>query len=265
MDEIRYRRVLIKMSGEALIGEGSYGIDPDVVHFISGQIESAARCGVEVAIVIGGGNIWRGLQASSWGIERAQADYMGMLATVINALALQESLERRGILTRVQTAIRMEEVAEPYIRRRAQRHLEKGRVVIFAAGTGNPYFTTDTAAALRALEIDADIILMAKKGVDGVYDDDPRRNPAARRFERVTFLEAINRRLQVMDSTALSLCMDNHMPIIVFDVEVPGQIERIIHGEPVGTLVCNSHDEPPPWERGRPDEQEGGSDAERTT
>jgi len=172
---------------------------------------------------------------------------MGMLATVINALALQDALEKRGIFTRVQTAIRMEAVAEPYIRRRAIRHMEKGRVVILAAGTGNPYFTTDTAAALRALELEAEVILMAKNGVDGVYDDDPRRNPQARRFDRLTYLEAINRRLQVMDSTALTLCMDNRMPIIVFDVQAPGQIEHILLGERVGTLICASEDDPIPW------------------
>jgi uridylate kinase len=231
------------------MGQSGYGIDANVVQFIAEQVGPAVHLGVEVAIVIGGGNIWRGLDASAQGIERAQADYMGMLATVINALALQEGLEKRGIFTRVQTAIRMEEVAEPYIRRRAQRHMEKGRVVIFAGGTGNPYFTTDTAAALRALEIEADVILMAKNGVDGVYDDDPRRNPQARKFERVTFLDAINRELRVMDSTALSLCMDNDMPIIVFDVEAPGQIERIIRGEQVGTLVCRNESDLPPWEK----------------
>ena len=245
----KYRRILVKMSGEALMGQAGHGIDPEVVNFIGEQLEAAVRCGVEVAVVIGGGNIWRGIHAAARGIDRAQADYMGMLATVINALALQDALEGRGIFTRVQTAIRMEEIAEPYIRRRAQRHLEKGRVIILAAGTGNPYFTTDTAAALRALEIEADVILMAKNGVDGVYDDDPRRNPSARKFDRLTFLEAINRRLQVMDSTALSLCMDNNMPIIVFDVQTPGQIERIIHGEQVGTLVCRAEGDPPPWQK----------------
>jgi uridylate kinase len=251
MAEVKYRRILVKMSGEALMGQAGYGIDPEVVQFISGQIESAVRLGVEVAVVIGGGNIWRGSDAEAQGIDRAQADYMGMLATVINALALQEALEKRGIFTRVQTAVHMEAVAEPYIRRRAIRHMEKGRVVILAAGTGNPYFTTDTAAALRALEVEADVILMAKNGVDGVYDADPRRDPNAHRFECLSFLEAINRRLQVMDSTALSLCMDNDMPIIVFDVQSPGQIERIIHGEHVGTLVCADQDGPAPWEKCR--------------
>jgi len=200
-------------------------------------------------VVIGGGNIWRGVDAAAHGIDRAQADYMGMLATVINALSLQDALEKRGSFTRVQTAVRMEAVAEPYIRRRAIRHLEKGRIVILAGGTGNPFFTTDSAAALRALEIEADVILMAKNGVDGVYDDDPRRNPQARKFERLTYLEAINRRLQVMDSTALTLCMDNNMPIIVFNVQSPGEIERIILGQEVGTIVCRDVDDPAPWER----------------
>jgi len=247
MTEPRYRRILVKMSGEALMGQAGYGIDPQVVHFIAEQIGSAVRLGVQVAVVIGGGNIWRGMDAAAQGMERAQADYMGMLATVINALALQDALEKRGIFTRVQTAIRMEAVAEPYIRRRAIRHMEKGRVVILAAGTGNPYFTTDTAAALRALELEAEVILMAKNGVDGVYDDDPRRNPQARRFDRLTYLEAINRRLQVMDSTALTLCMDNRMPIVVFDVQAPGQIEHILLGERVGTLICAGEDDPIPW------------------
>ncbi len=251
MAEPKYRRILLKMSGEALMGRAGYGIDPQVVHFIAEQIGSAVRHGVQVAVVIGGGNIWRGMDVAAQGMDRAQADYMGMLATVINALALQDALEKRGIFTRVQTAIRMEAVAEPYIRRRAIRHMEKGRVVILAAGTGNPYFTTDTAAALRALEVEAEIILMAKNGVDGVYDDDPRRNPQARRFDRLTYLEAINRRLQVMDSTALTLCMDNHMPIIVFDVQAPGQIERIILGEQVGTLICGGGDDPYPLGRSR--------------
>ncbi len=246
MPEPKYRRILLKLSGEALMGQAGYGIDPAVVDRLAEEIEGARRHGVQIAIVIGGGNIWRGIGSLAQGMDRAQADYMGMLATVINALALQDALEKRGCFTRVQTAIRMEEVAEPYIRRRAIRHLEKGRIVILAAGTGNPYFTTDTAAALRALEIEAEVILMAKNGVDGVYDDDPRRNPNARKFDRLTFLEAINRRLQVMDSTALSLCMDNHMPIVVFDVETPGGIERIILGEQVGTRIDNE-------ETGRPD------------
>jgi uridylate kinase len=231
------------------MGRAGYGIDAEVVRFVAEQVESATRHGVQVAVVIGGGNIWRGTDAEAHGIDRAQADSMGMLATVINALALQDALEKRGVFTRVQTAIRMEAVAEPYIRRRAIRHMEKGRVVILAGGTGNPFFTTDSAAALRALEVEADIILMAKNGVDGVYDDDPRRNPNARKFDRLTFLEAINRRLQVMDSTALTLCMDNNMPIIVFNVQAPGEIERIILGQPVGTLICRALDDPAPWEK----------------
>ena len=249
MSEARYRRILVKMSGEALMGRAGYGVDPTVVRFVAEQLESAVRRGVQVAVVIGGGNIWRGTDAAAHGIDRAQADYMGMLATVINALALQDALEKRGVFTRVQTAIRMEEVAEPYIRRRAIRHMEKGRVVILAGGTGNPFFTTDSAAALRSLEVEADVILMAKNGVDGVYDDDPRRNPQARKFDRLTFIEAINRRLQVMDATALTLCMDNAMPIIVFNVESPGEIERIILGQQVGTLICQNLDDPPPWEK----------------
>jgi len=249
MSEARYRRILVKMSGEALMGQAGYGVDAEVVRFVAEQIESAVRHGVQVAVVIGGGNIWRGTDAAAHGIDRAQADYMGMLATVINALALQDALEKRGIFTRVQTAIRMEEVAEPYIRRRAIRHMEKGRVVILAGGTGNPFFTTDSAAALRSLEVEADVILMAKNGVDGVYDDDPRRNPDATKFDRLTFIEAINRRLQVMDATALTLCMDNAMPIIVFNVQSPGEIERIILGEQVGTLISRNVDDPPPWEK----------------
>jgi uridylate kinase len=249
MSEARYRRILVKMSGEALMGQSGYGVDAEVVRFIAEQLESAVRHGVQVAVVIGGGNIWRGADAAAHGIDRAQADYMGMLATVVNALALQDALEKRGIFTRVQTAIRMEEVAEPYIRRRAIRHMEKGRVVILAGGTGNPFFTTDSAAALRSLEVEADVILMAKNGVDGVYDDDPRRNPDARKFDRLTFIEAINRRLKVMDATALTLCMDNAMPIIVFNVQSRGEIERIILGEQVGTLICRNVNDPPPWEK----------------
>lgn len=251
MPTAKYRRILVKMSGEALMGQAGYGVDAGVVRFIAEQIEAVVRHAVQVAVVIGGGNIWRGADAAAHGIDRAQADSMGMLATVINALALQDALEKRGIFTRVQTAIRMEQVAEPYIRRRAIRHLEKGRVVILAAGTGNPFFTTDSAAALRSLEVEADVILMAKNGVDGVYDDDPRRNPNARRFDRLTFMEAISRRLQVMDATALTLCMDNDMPIIVFNVQSPGELERIIQGEQVGTLICRDLADPPPWERVR--------------
>ena len=242
-----YRRILLKVGGEALAGAGGYGIDPVQAEELAEKIKRVKAMGVEVAVVLGAGNIWRGKQGLDRGMERATADHMGMLATVINALALQDALERHGVETRVQTAIEMKAVAEPYIRLRAIRHLEKGRVVILGAGTGNPYFTTDTAAALRALELEAEVILMAKNGVDGVYDDDPRRNPQARRFDRLTYLEAINRRLQVMDSTALTLCMDNRMPIVVFDVQAPGQIEHILLGERVGTLICAGEDDPIPW------------------
>ncbi|MDI6711850.1 MAG: UMP kinase [Anaerosomatales bacterium] len=232
----RYRRVLLKLSGEALMGDGSYGIDPAVLESLASQIKPLNESGVEIAIVVGGGNIFRGLAASAKGMDRAQADYMGMLATVMNALALQDALERHGVFTRVMSAIEMQAVAEPYIRRRAIRHLEKGRVVIFAAGTGNPYFTTDTTAALRALEIGAECIMKATK-VDGVYDDDPVTNPHAVRFDELEYIEVLNRGLRVMDNTAISLCMDNHLPIIVFDVKRPGNIERAVNGERVGTLV----------------------------
>lgn len=232
----RYRRVLLKLSGEALMGDGSYGIDPAVLESLASQIQPLNESGVEIAIVVGGGNIFRGLAASAKGMDRAQADYMGMLATVMNALALQDALERHGVFTRVMSAIEMQAVAEPYIRRRAIRHLEKGRVVIFAAGTGNPYFTTDTTAALRALEIGAECIMKATK-VDGVYDDDPVTNPAAVKFDELEYIEVLNRGLRVMDNTAISLCMDNHLPIIVFDVKRPGNIERAVNGERVGTLV----------------------------
>lgn len=232
----RYRRVLLKLSGEALMGDGSYGIDPAVLESLASQIKPLNESGVEIAIVVGGGNIFRGLAASAKGMDRAQADYMGMLATVMNALALQDALERHGVFTRVMSAIEMQAVAEPYIRRRAIRHLEKGRVVIFAAGTGNPYFTTDTTAALRALEIGAECIMKATK-VDGVYDDDPVTNPHAVRFDELEYIEVLNRGLRVMDNTAISLCMDNQLPIIVFDVKKPGNIERAVNGERVGTLV----------------------------
>jgi len=235
MPEPKYKRILLKLGGEALAGVGGYGIEPQMVANIAQQIAAVKRLGVEVAIVIGGGNIWRG--ASALGMERAQADYMGMLATVINALALQDALERQGVFTRVQTAIEMRAVAEPYIRRRAIRHLEKGRIVIFAAGTGNPYFTTDTAAALRALEVGAGVFLKATK-VDGVYEDDPQVNPQARKFAHLTYLQALNLKLaQVMDNTALSLCMDNKLSIIVFNLWTPGNLEKAVLGEPVGTMI----------------------------
>src|SRR5262245_38368497 len=235
--ECRYRRVLLKLSGEALQGEAGYGIDGSTVDYVAQQVSELVELGIEVAAVIGGGNIWRGEQASRSGMERATADYMGMLATVLNALALQAALEQRGVQTRVQSAISMAEVAEPYIRRRAIRHLEKGRVVIFAAGTGNPFFTTDTAAALRSLEIGADVLLMAKNRVDGVYDRDPRADAAAQRFDRLSYREALQRGLQVMDSTALALCMDNQLPIIVFDLLNTANLTRIVCGADVGTLI----------------------------
>lgn len=236
MDSFRFNRVLLKLSGEALQGDGDYGIDPAVLDFLSHQIKPVVTAGIQVSIVVGGGNIFRGLAAASKGMDRAQADYMGMLATVMNSLALQDALERHGVYTRVMSAIEMQEMAEPYIRRRAIRHIEKGRVVIFAAGTGNPYFTTDTTAALRALETNADCIMKATK-VDGVYDSDPRTNPDAQRFEELTYIEVLNRGLQVMDSTAISLCMDNNLPIIIFNMQVEGNIERALSGQRVGTIV----------------------------
>ena len=241
--ECRYRRVMLKLSGEAMQGEGSYGIHSPTVEYVAQQVGGLAGLGVQVGIVIGGGNIWRGEQASRSGMERATADYMGMLATVLNALALQAALESGEVHTREQTAINMAEVAEPYIRRRAIRHLEKGRVVIFAAGTGNPFFTTDTAAALRSLEIGAEVLLMAKNRVDGVYDKDPRRFSDARRFEGLSYREALARNLQVMDVTALALCMDNQLPIIVFDLLNPTNLARVVQGAQVGTLIAEGGDE----------------------
>jgi uridylate kinase len=232
-----FRRILLKLSGEALMGDLEYGADPDRIAAIAGAVKGVTDRGVEVAIVIGGGNIYRGLAGAAAGMDRATGDYMGMLATVLNALALQDALEKTGAVTRVQSAITISEVAEPYIRRRAIRHLEKGRVVIFAAGTGNPFFTTDTAAALRALEIHAEAILMAKNGVEGVYDADPREAPEAEFLPEVTYRQAIERRLQVMDSTALSLCMDNDLPIHVFNMDDERNIDRIVCGERVGTVV----------------------------
>lgn len=234
---VRYRRVMLKLSGQALQGDAEFGIDPATVDYVARQVARVQELGVELCVVIGGGNIWRGAPASHRGMDRATADYMGMLATMINALALQAAMERVGLDTRVQSAITMVEIAEPYIRRRAMRHLEKGRVVIFGAGTGNPYFSADTAAALRALEIGAEVLLMAKHRVDGVYDSDPRVNPHARRFTQLSYMEAIEKRLQVMDSTALSLCMDNRLPIVVFDLQNPDNLERIVRGEEVGTLI----------------------------
>jgi len=228
--------VLLKLSGDFMAGESGFGVDPAKVDEVSEQVKSALSNDVQIAIVIGAGNIWRGSASLARGMERATADYMGMLATVINAMALQDSLERMGVITRVQTAIEMHQVAEPYIRRRAIRHLEKGRVVIFGAGTGNPYFTTDTAAALRAMEIDADVLLKATK-VDGVYDDDPLINPTAKRFDRLTYIEALNMGVKVMDATALSLCMDNDLPLMVFKLRPPDSLIKAIAGEPIGTCV----------------------------
>jgi uridylate kinase len=240
MAEPKYRRVLLKLSGEALAGSDGNTIAPDVLDYYAQEIERVLAHDVQVAVVLGGGNIWRGNQAIARGMDAAQSHYMGMLATIINALALQDALERQGVFTRAMTAIKMDEVAEPYIRRRATRHLEKGRVIILAAGTGNPYFTTDSAAALRAAEVHAEVILMAKNGVDGVYSADPRRDPNATRFEHITYMDALSRGLTVMDSTALTFCQDNHIPIIVFDPMRPGNIERIILGEHVGTLVADA-------------------------
>jgi uridylate kinase len=235
--EPRYRRILLKLSGEALMGSAAFGIDPAVAQAIARQVKRITALDVQLAIVIGGGNIWRGLSASSKGMDRATADYMGMIATVLNALALQEALERAAVDTRVMTAIEMHEVAEPYIRRRAIRHMEKDRVVILAGGTGNPYFTTDTAAALRALEIGCDVLLMAKNRVDGVYTEDPRRNPDARLYPWVSHQEALERNLGVMDASALALCRENDLPILVFSMADETAIERVLRGEPVGTLV----------------------------
>ena len=233
-----YSRVLLKLSGEALGGVGGTGIDADAVVHMAEQIREVREFGVEVVVVVGGGNIFRGLSGSERGIERATGDYMGMLATVINPLALQDALEKLGAPTRVQSAIAMSQIAESFIRRRAVRHLEKGRVVIFGGGTGNPYFSTDTAAALRANEIGAEVVLKATK-VDGIYDSDPKKNPKAQRFEKITYIEALQRQLKVMDSTAFSLCMDNKMPIIVFDFFKPHNLKRVVLGEKVGTLVTS--------------------------
>jgi uridylate kinase len=232
-----FKRILLKLSGEALMGDLPYGADPTRIAAIAEQVKTVADRGVETAIVVGGGNIYRGMSAAAAGMDRATGDYMGMLATVLNALALQDALEKVGAVTRVQTAIPISEVAEPYIRRRAMRHLERGRVVIFAAGTGNPFFTTDTAAALRALEIHAEVILMAKNGVEGVYTADPRKDPEASFIETITHRSAIEQRLAVMDSTALSLCMDNGLPIHVFNMDDERNIDRIVCGERVGTVV----------------------------
>lgn len=232
-----YERVLIKLSGEAFMGQGDYGIDPEMVKTISGELAEVNSLGVEVAIVVGGGNIFRGMAASARGMDRSAADYVGMLATVMNSLVLQDALEKSNVFTRVQSAIEMQSVAEPYIRRRAVRHLEKGRIVIFAAGTGNPYFTTDTTAALRALEIGADAILKATL-VNGVYDSDPMQNPEAVMYGSLDYIEVLQQGLKVMDATAVSLCMDNSLPIIVFNMTIPGNIKRVLMGEKIGTIVA---------------------------
>jgi uridylate kinase len=236
MDQPKYKRVILKLSGEALSGEIGFGLEETVLSSMAQQILELTQAGVEVAIIVGGGNIWRGVAGAKRGIDRATADYMGMLATVINSLALQDALEAAGMETRVMTAIEMREVAEPYIKRRAIRHLEKGRVVIFGAGTGNPYFSTDTTAALRAAEMGVDAILMAKK-VDGVYSDDPKKNPDAVKFDSLKYIDVLNQGLKVMDSTAISLCMDNNIPLIVFDMMTPGNMKRAAMGETIGTYV----------------------------
>ena len=237
MSPAKYKRVLLKLSGEALCGKAAYGIDPATLTKIARQIKRVTKMGVGVGIVVGGGNIWRGAKAEEQGMDRVTADYAGMLATVINALALQDTLEREGVTTRTQSAIDIQQVAEPFIRRRAIRHLEKGRAVIFAAGTGNPYMTTDTASALRAIEIEAEVLLMTKNNVDGIYSADPLIDRSAKKFDKLSHLEVLNMRLEVMDATALSLCLENKLPIIVFDLQAPKSIERAVTGEPIGTLV----------------------------
>lgn len=237
-----FKRILLKLSGEALMGKQGLGIDPEVVASVARELKEIRDMGVEIGIVIGGGNIFRGLSASARGMDRVSADYMGMLATVINAMALQDYLERNGVHTRVLTAIKMEEVAEPFIRRRAIRHLEKGRIVIFGAGTGNPYFTTDTAAALRAIEIEADAIIKGTK-VDGVYDSDPKINADAKKYDRLSYLDVVQKRLKVMDSTAVTLCMENHLPILVYNLTVNGNLKKLILGEKIGTKVCEDQND----------------------
>jgi uridylate kinase len=234
------RRAMLKLSGESMRGESQFGIDWSVMSYLASEVKSAASTGVELGLVVGGGNIWRGAEAEAQGMDRVTADYAGMLATVINALALQDALEQQGVETRTQSAIDIHAVAEPFIQRRAMRHMEKGRVVIFASGTGSPYMTTDTTAALRAVEMNATILLMAKNNVDGVYDSDPQKNPNATKFERIEYIDVLNRRLDVMDSTALSLCMDNHLPIRVFDMFQPGAIRRILEGADTGTLISEA-------------------------
>lgn len=240
MEQPAYKRVVLKVSGESLAGQNGYGIDGVTIASIAEQVKEVVELGVQVAIVCGGGNIWRGIAGSASGIDRATADYMGMLATVMNSLALQDALESIGVPTRVQTSISMQQIAEPYIRRRAIRHLEKGRVVIFASGTGNPFFSTDTTAALRAAEIEAEVILMAKNKVDGVYSADPFKDSSAVKYEQLTYLEVLNKNLGVMDSTASSLCMDNNIPLIVFAITEEGNIKRVVLGEKIGTIVKGS-------------------------
>ncbi len=232
----RYKRILLKLSGESLMGDKTFGLDSDVIQLYAQDIKSIIELGVQVAVVIGGGNIYRGMNEAETGIERAHGDYMGMLATVINGMALQAGLEKIGVYTRLQSAIKMEQIAEPYIRRRAIRHLEKGRVVIFGAGTGNPYFTTDTAGSLRAIEIKADVIMKGTR-VDGIYSEDPEKNSSASKFEFITYAECISKNLKVMDMTAFTLCMENNLPIVVFDMNKPGNLRRVVTGEKVGTLV----------------------------
>ncbi len=236
MNNLRYKRILLKLGGEALAGPGGFGIDPDRAAEVAEKVRAVKDLGVEVAMVIGAGNLWRGRAGLEHGMERATTDHMGMIATVMNALAVQDALERLGVTTRVQTAIEMHAIAEPYIRLRAIRHMEKGRVVIIGGGTGNPYFTTDTAAALRAMETNADVLIKATK-VDGVYDADPQQNPDAHRFEHISYIDALNRRLKVMDSTAISLCMDNDLPILVLSLAQPGSLQQAVRGEPVGTVI----------------------------
>ena len=236
MADIKFKRILLKLSGEALSPKDGQGIDPTSAKMISGQIKSVVQLGANLAIVIGGGNIWRGKVGLELGMDRATADYLGMLATVMNSLALMDALENIGVTTRVQTSIEMRAIAEPYIRRRALRHIEKNRVVIFAGGTGNPYFTTDTAAALRAVEINADLLIKATK-VDGIYDSDPKKNPDAKKYDRLTYMDALNKQLQVMDATAISLCMENHMPLMVLNLWEEGSLKKALMGEKVGTLV----------------------------
>ncbi|GAY73128.1 UMP kinase [Lentilactobacillus kosonis] len=237
MSDIKYNRIVLKLSGEALAGEAGFGINPPVIKDVAAEIKNIYDLGIQIGIVVGGGNMWRGESGAAMGMERAQADYIGMLGTVMNGLALQDNLESLGVPTRVQTSIEMRQIAEPYIRRKAVRHLEKGRVVIFAGGTGNPYFSTDTTAALRAAEIDANAILMAKNGVDGIYSDDPRTNEDAVKYDTLTYMDIISKGLKVMDSTASSLSMDNHIPLVVFNLNEPGNIRKVVTGENIGTTV----------------------------